>query len=969
VRWLLASLGTTLMLALPACTTEPPPLHVIIGDPSPQVSRLITDPGELYPTQPGSPAGRILSLATTADGQRVYAGTLRGGVWRSDDRGATWQQLTATPLGDHTTDCSATPPACALPMLTVPDLAVASDTPDLVFAATALDGRTSQVRTGIYRSTNGGHTWARVFQFVCGGEVENVSQISFAPDDPHKLWAAGQCGVAYSVPDASGAVGTQWTFVPLDQNVYHLAVAQSEPGGVRRVYACGPSTMYYSTNGGQSYTLDASLDALNAQICQEQNFTYGLDPTASMLAVAPGHPNLVYAAASSPVSNGYMYLQSDRTSTPIPNGTPCDTANADACGGSLWLGTYPSDPAQAPASTWRQLHSPPVYPGQETGGGLLVKTQPTTQGSYLVYFIDGTTLQVADGAALSGNTASAGDSWHRLDGYDASYLDEHGLLSGRDALIAAELYPTLHVDPHALALGAQSDLALGPSAAPDLAFQHNTEVATCGAGVVYLGSDGGAFSSSVCQTGPSSWSSARNLETLSGELLAGIPQPHRGPALYFGTVDNGPWSTLDGGAHWSNNDLSGCGDCLGYWADPLMPDRLVHLYRGELLPGSLQNGLVAYIGASGGAPNLHRFWQGFHPCPIPGATCSADLGLPPTLPPAAELANHYFTVGADWQAGWRPMVLTTPSSSAPPPIDVVMAAPVSTPTVVLQDPAAPAFAVWRKQTLGTGSADWSMDTPALPVGATTIQAAGGHALPTYYAGDRDTTDTGGGSYLIADSALFGTAAQGDHLYRSYRDPASDRITGWDCIVPGPARAGTHDGACATSATGGATHARIFVSDPYDASVAYLLDDDGIKRTVTGGTTWTRIASLSNWLSDNGAIPTACHQLCQSSMTFVQELASMEFVPNEPAMRFAVGETGIYFTNDGVDEHSAASATEDWHRLLDTSSTACLPRNTFFDTVGLLSPTLYVVCTGRSLLSFINLPRPGEPLNYTMQQGG
>src|SRR5258707_542046 len=40
-----------------------------------------------------SPSGFANALAVSADGQRLYAGTLSG-VWRSDDGGLSWYQMT-----------------------------------------------------------------------------------------------------------------------------------------------------------------------------------------------------------------------------------------------------------------------------------------------------------------------------------------------------------------------------------------------------------------------------------------------------------------------------------------------------------------------------------------------------------------------------------------------------------------------------------------------------------------------------------------------------------------------------------------------------------------------------------------------------------------------------------------------------------------------------------------------------------
>src|SRR4029453_3952782 len=107
-------------------------------------------------------AGRMLSLAVSSDGERLYAGGFSG-VWRSDDAGATWGQL-KRPQPAFGTD----PVSGALLGGTVDDLIVSPANKDLVLAATFRDGRAVS-KIGVYRSTNGGDTWSLAHQFTCGG--------------------------------------------------------------------------------------------------------------------------------------------------------------------------------------------------------------------------------------------------------------------------------------------------------------------------------------------------------------------------------------------------------------------------------------------------------------------------------------------------------------------------------------------------------------------------------------------------------------------------------------------------------------------------------------------------------------------------------------------------------------------------------------------------------------------------------
>jgi hypothetical protein len=104
---------------------------------------------------PKSIFGKILSLAGSADGQRIYAGAFSG-VWRSDDRGDTWRQLTRPqPLGTNEV-------AGAIEVPIIFDLAVSRRDKNIVLAAAATGFSDTLVadhsRNGIYRSDDGGET-------------------------------------------------------------------------------------------------------------------------------------------------------------------------------------------------------------------------------------------------------------------------------------------------------------------------------------------------------------------------------------------------------------------------------------------------------------------------------------------------------------------------------------------------------------------------------------------------------------------------------------------------------------------------------------------------------------------------------------------------------------------------------------------------------------------------------------------
>ena len=366
------ALLAVLAFALQGCDVVPGPVNIKIADPSPTVKNSTTF------SYPGyqSPSGRALSVAVSKDGQRVYVSTPRGGLWRSDDGGGSWEQLTGPEPGDNTRTCVDADPRCALPVSTIADVYVSPDNPDLVFAAAAADDR-SQSLDGIYRSSDGGATWTLIFPLSCSGVAHDVTAIAAAPDDSTKLWAAGPCGVAYTTTNSS-QVGGSWamTSMPDGGPVYAVA-ASGATNGARSVYACGPGSVYVSFDNGHSFTKDGNASsALPHDACAAPDFAGGRSSAPSAIAVAPGHPDQVYVAAESGGDGPVYFLDS------VANGSACDPNTID-CGGSLWFGDYSGSSASALKSSWQQLPSPPVYEGPHTttnSGSVAVSTQQMAGG-------------------------------------------------------------------------------------------------------------------------------------------------------------------------------------------------------------------------------------------------------------------------------------------------------------------------------------------------------------------------------------------------------------------------------------------------------------------------------------------------------------------------------------------------------------------------------------------------------------
>lgn len=131
-----------------------------------------------------SPPEQVVSLAVAPDDpQRLYAGCVSTGLYRSTDGGQTWERL------DSGSDM------IAGAALRVTALALDEDNPQRVVAATAYGVGNRFVSRGIYESWDWGDTWAKLT------EVEDVvTQLSV---NQNVIYGATANGLArYRAPDS-----------------------------------------------------------------------------------------------------------------------------------------------------------------------------------------------------------------------------------------------------------------------------------------------------------------------------------------------------------------------------------------------------------------------------------------------------------------------------------------------------------------------------------------------------------------------------------------------------------------------------------------------------------------------------------------------------------------------------------------------------------------------------------------------
>ncbi|HEY5062825.1 MAG TPA: hypothetical protein VII52_14895, partial [Gemmatimonadaceae bacterium] len=101
-----------------------------------------------------------------------YMGVASGGLFKTTDAGASW-----IPITDG-----------QVPVASTGSVAVSESDPNVVYLGTGSDDIRSNVSTGrgIYKSTDGGHTW----RFSGLYDVGQVGAVRIHPTDPNVAWVA-----------------------------------------------------------------------------------------------------------------------------------------------------------------------------------------------------------------------------------------------------------------------------------------------------------------------------------------------------------------------------------------------------------------------------------------------------------------------------------------------------------------------------------------------------------------------------------------------------------------------------------------------------------------------------------------------------------------------------------------------------------------------------------------------------------
>lgn len=247
--------------------------------------------------------GRVDDLAIVeSDPRIIYVGAAAGGVFKSVNSGETWKAI----FEDQ-------------PNPSIGDLALAPSNPSILYVGTGEPNnrQSSSWGDGVYKTMDAGVTWTHIGL----KESSHIGRIVVHPTDPNTLWVAAQGDLwgpnkergVYKSTDG-GATWALTLFVNEDTGANDIAIDLQSPNILyasmyqrRRTasgfYGGGPgSGIYRSTDGGVHWT----------------KLTHGLPPKGDLgrcaLDIYRKNPNIVYAEVQHETLGG-VYRSEDKGET------------------------------------------------------------------------------------------------------------------------------------------------------------------------------------------------------------------------------------------------------------------------------------------------------------------------------------------------------------------------------------------------------------------------------------------------------------------------------------------------------------------------------------------------------------------------------------------------------------------------------------------------------------------------------
>lgn len=220
----------------------------------------------------------VTATGVVGDINTYYMGTTGGGLWKTDDMGISWENISD---GFFKTG-------------SVGAIAVAESDPNVVYVGMgehAVRGVMTHHGDGVYKSTDAGKTWKKIGLDL----TQHISRIAIHPKDPNLVYVAAQ-GALYGKSQDRGVFkstdgGTTWSKVlyvddktgcvelSMDMNNPRiLYAAMTEYGRLPwKVISGGPTSgLYKSVDGGETWQkiqkgLPKELGKMSVAVCRSNS--------------------------------------------------------------------------------------------------------------------------------------------------------------------------------------------------------------------------------------------------------------------------------------------------------------------------------------------------------------------------------------------------------------------------------------------------------------------------------------------------------------------------------------------------------------------------------------------------------------------------------------------------------------------------------------------------------------------------
>lgn len=271
-------------------------------------------PTQWQPLGPTNVGGRVRAIAfDPARTSRLLAGTASGGIWISEDLGATWR-----PNNDF------------LPNLSVTTIVFDPQNPSNVYLGTG-EASAGLVGFGAYKSTDGGNTWALMpaTNVDANPDWRFINRLAIHPTQPQVLLAAmtnnsRATGAIYRTADS----GATWSKV---SGLKALDIAFEPSNPANAVAGLDDGTIAYSRDGGLSWQKTAPLI----------DSPSGRGNTArAEIAFARSQPGMVYASVDN--AKGEVWRSTDSGATWTKLSTPEHLNQQGDYDNAIWVD--PIDP-------------------------------------------------------------------------------------------------------------------------------------------------------------------------------------------------------------------------------------------------------------------------------------------------------------------------------------------------------------------------------------------------------------------------------------------------------------------------------------------------------------------------------------------------------------------------------------------------------------------------------------------------